>query len=82
MKKELTKRASFGGVISEHSRIPDDAPNREALKWDRSHEKRELKAYLRGNPLFTHGREPAMPTGFRPVQFRVRELRKAIEPRS
>ncbi len=79
MTKEPTKRIGFGGVIPDHARIPDDAENREQLLWERGHQQRELKAYLKGNALFSHGRVPAFPVGFRPVQYRVRELRGPIQ---
>lgn len=73
-------RAGFGGVLDDHKRIPDDAENREALKWERAHQKKELKAYLKGSTRFQHGRVPAMPLGFSPKMYPVRELVREVKP--
>ena len=77
MEKEVkSRRVGFGGTIPDHKHIPiEDAKAR----WQRGHDQRELKAYLKGKPRFSHGRVPAVPVGFRPIQFMVRELREPIE---
>lgn len=86
--QQKTKRVGFGGNLSDHKRIPDGDPNDAesmqanlAAKWLRGHEQRELKAYLKGGQVFAHGRTPAPPMGFRPVMFRVRELRGPVQPK-
>ena len=69
---EKTIRSGFGGAIPDHAYTEDAS-----VKWQRGHEKRELKAYLKGHTHFAHGRRMTV-NGFVPVMYKVREVRKAI----
>jgi hypothetical protein len=59
-------RRSYPGTLPS-----DTYTNDPAEKWARGHEKRRLRAYLKGNMYFAHGRVPAMPFGFRPKMWPV-----------
>jgi len=44
-------------------------------KWSRAHEKKRLRAYLKGDIKFAHGRRPSFPSGFTPIMWPVIETK-------
>ena len=67
----VTKPRSFPGTIPSHSALDPNIETYERDKWERGHEQRRLKAYLKGKQLFAHGRTRAYPVGFRPIMWPV-----------
>ena len=63
---------TFPKELPSHKAIPHDADSAKALRWERDHEKRRLKAYLRGDTRFAHG-SVVTPLGRRPIMFDVVE---------
>lgn len=69
--KDVIRR--YTGILSE-----DKYTDNPQKKYERAHEKRRLKAYLKGKKYFFHGREVLenmMFTGF-PKRFLVDEIKK------
>lgn len=70
----------FPGVLVGHTALNPEDPNTESMKWFRSHEKRRLKAYLKGNQYFAHGRVAAYPIGYRNVMWPVQPKPTVNDP--
>jgi hypothetical protein len=61
----------FTGIIPDHKALNPESETYATDKWNRGHEQRRLRAYLKGGEQFAHGREPAFPVGFRPIMWNV-----------
>lgn len=55
----MSNRNYTGSIGLDHARINDTDPDKGAKKYDRGHEQRRLKAYLKGAKYFAHGRRPS-----------------------
>mgnify|MGYP003477792181 FL=1 len=64
----------FPGEIPPHTFTEDPAE-----KYKRDHEKRRLKAYLKGKEYFTHGRKRTI-FGYQPLVWSVVPKETAINP--
>ena len=64
-------RRAFTGEIPDHKALDPKSDTYAQDKWQRAHEKRRLRAYLRGHSLFAHGRVPALPIGYQPQMWPV-----------
>lgn len=69
MEQVSEKRRMFPGILM----VPHDYTDDPAERYRRAHEKRRLKAYLKGHQRFQHGWQPAFPFGRRPVMFPIYE---------
>lgn len=70
MEATSTPVRRFDGLIPDHKAIPLDHPKVAALKWARQHEKKRLRAYLKGHTHFGHGRDLTI-NGWEPRMYPV-----------
>jgi len=61
----------YPGTLPSHKALDPGSETYQKDRWERGHEQRRLKAYLKGNTYFTHGRRPAYPTGYEPIMWPV-----------
>lgn len=64
-------RRSYPGTLPSDKALDPNSESYGPDKWARAHEKRRLRAYLKGHQYFAHGRVPALPFGFRPKIWAV-----------
>lgn len=76
LEEEIQLPRSFPGILMVDHKFTDDP----AVKYERAHEKRRLKAYLKGHQRFQHGWQPAYPIGRRPIMFPMYEGPKNDQP--
>lgn len=68
---EEVKRRAYPGVIPSHKALDPTSESYDKDRWERGHEQRRLKAHLRGNTHFAHGRRAVAPIGFQPIMWPV-----------